>query len=81
MSFGLEQLGSPTAVIGFGATTLVLLGTTYYFIKSNEKSVDSRRGGSSVRNGTANGSMNGHVKKVKKELDRTVGYLALDRLC
>jgi len=64
----MEYLGSPTAVAGFGATTLVLLGTTYYLVSKNEGS-GGRSGGSRRRSSTSNGGMNGHVEKVK-ELDR-----------
>lgn len=76
MSSIIESLASPTAVVGFGATTLVLLGTTYYFtsIKSDKSGNGSRRSSTD-----SNGAANGMVEKVK-ELDRSKypgGYLTI----
>ena len=49
----LEALGSPTAVVGLGATALVLLATTWYLAKS--KSNGGPNGGSGRRRGSVDG--------------------------
>ena len=58
----LEALGSPTAVVGLGATALVLLATTWYLAKSKS-------------NGGANGRRRGSVdgdQAERPELDLAV---------
>lgn len=55
-----EALGSPQVVLGFGATTLVLLATTFFYLRNNE--------GSSGRGEASSGSA---LDKVE-ELDTQV---------
>ncbi len=65
MSILLEYIASPTAVVGLGAMTLVLLGTTYYLSTSggdNENGNKRRKGGAIKANGEAE----------RPKLDRTV---------
>mmetsp|Transcript_10522 Transcript_10522/g.22941 ORF Transcript_10522/g.22941 Transcript_10522/m.22941 type:complete len:816 (-) Transcript_10522:245-2692(-) len=65
----LDYLGSPTAVVGFGATTLVLLGTTYFFTKSKSQYGDGKEY-STRGNSRAGSKMKDQVEEEPK-LDRT----------
>ena len=72
MSSVLEALGSPTAVIGLGATTLVLLGTTWYYLSISSGGIGAGNGAlGGVKRTTANGTANDRRSSVK-ELDRSV---------
>jgi len=62
-----EILGSPQVVVGFGATTLILLATTFFYLKNNRD--EDTGAGASAGHGTAPSSS--AVKKVD-ELDREV---------
>ena len=64
----IDQLATPTAVIGFGVTTLLLLGTTFYYYINKSKNGDTRNNSSS-----SSSTMNGHgAESIVKELDRMV---------
>jgi len=58
-----ELLGSPQVVVGFGATTLVLLATTFFYLRSSDN-----RAGSAGHNAASSGS----VLEKAEELDREV---------
>ena len=65
----IDQLATPTAVIGFGVTTLLLLGTTFYYYINKSKNGDTTSNNSSSSSST----MNGHgAESIVKELDRMV---------
>ena len=74
MSSIIDQLSSPTTVLTCGITTILLLGTTLYYI--NNKSDKITEGNNN--NNKHDASSNGQSKA--KELDRTVsclGFLSL----
>ena len=65
----IDQLATPTAVIGFGVTTLLLLGTTFYYYINKSKNGDTS-------NNSSSSTMNGHgAESIVKELDRMVRRL------
>lgn len=67
-SLAMDYLGSPAAVAGFGATTLVLLGATVYLSKS---STEGKAAGGRNKAGSANGSHENDAKEERKKLDRS----------
>ena len=69
----IDQLATPTAVIGFGVTTLLLLGTTFYYYINKSKNGDTTSNNSSS---SGSSTMNGHgAESTVKELDRMVRRL------
>ena len=71
MSSIIDQLSSPTTVLTCGITTILLLGTTLYYI--NNKSDKITEGNNNNNNKLNDASSNGQSKA--KELDRTVSFL------
>lgn len=61
-----EALGSPQVVVGLGATTLVLLATTFFYLKNNE--------GSSGRGESSSGSALDKVEELDTQV-RSVSVL------
>lgn len=77
----LDALGSPTAVVGFGATTLVLLGATYYLASSSPSGWSggsSGSGGGGKASAVGGGSASNGAARMEEveELDGAVSFRA-----
>ena len=70
MSSVIDQLSSPTTVLTCGVTTILLLGTTLYYINNRSKS-DSSDGSNNKHDASSNG------QSQVKELDRTVSFVLI----
>ena len=77
MSSIIDQLSSPTTVLTCGITTILLLGTTLYYINNKSDKINEGNNNNNKHDASSNG------QSKAKELDRTVSvfYFSLSLSC